>query len=78
MHCSTGKTDKIIKNTISHNLSRLQDITPTEINPPRESITFRSNQESNSPYDVNLTTSWQTDNFGAPQHHSGEAYHFQV
>ena len=49
-----------------------------EANPPRDSGTFRSNKETNSSYDVNLTVSWQADNFGVPEYLNGETYHLQV
>ena len=55
--CTTEQenTSKFIENAITQALTRPQDSTPTEANPPGKTRTFRSNQESNSLYDTNLT-----------------------
>ena len=46
-------------------------------NPAIESRTFGTNNASDSSYETNWTMSWQTNNFGIPQHCNSEAYHSQ-
>ena len=65
-------TGKLVENATSQVLTKPQDIMPS--NPAIDSRTLEANCASNSSYE-DWTTSWQTNNFGIPQHPSNEAYH---
>ena len=59
---------------LSHRLlTKPQDVTLP--NPAIDSRTFGTNHASNSSYETNWTSSWQTNNFG--RYHNNEAYHSQ-
>ena len=68
-------TSKLIKNAISEALTKPQDVIPPYL--ARDSRTFEANQDSNSSYNTNWMTFWQTNNFDIPQHANNEAYHLQ-
>ena len=78
MHaCTTAheKTDKLIENAISLALTKPLDVMPP--NPTIDSGNFRISHASNSFYEINWTSSWQTNNFGIPQQSNNDAYHTQ-
>ena len=68
-------TGKLIKNAISQALTKQQDVMPP--NPATDSRTFRTYHASNSSYETNWTSSWQTNNCGIPQHSTNKTYHSQ-
>ena len=63
-------TGKLIENAVSQAPTKPQDIIS-----PNPSRTSGANQESNSSYAANWTTSWQTNNSGIQQHPNYKAYH---
>ena len=75
MHHSKANNGNLIANTVPQALVKPQNIISP--NPTRDSRAFRANFESNSSYDTKWTVSWQTKNFGIPQHSNNEAYHLQ-
>ena len=68
-------TGKLTENTISQALTKPQEVMPP--NPNMHSRTFSTNHASNYLYETNWTLSWQTNNFGIPQHPNNDAYHSQ-